>query len=260
MRWSLRLFPAAWRERYGEEVEQLIADSEGGVRGDLDLVRGALDVQRRPEAHGLRPGRLRSWFTRDRRAGLCILGATAVWAWGYLEQAAAAFVSRFGLDPLTSPSRRVWAASFVLVAVGMALLLARRPVDRTWPLRVAILSLMTVAAAWAVTLWVARSGVPIPASPYVHPMTLVMAGTVLLAAVRTPVPSHITLFLAAASTASLAAQAFDWWRVRPILELPLTLLTEGLFVLAWLWLGWSALHADDIDPHVRTAGPSVATQ
>jgi hypothetical protein len=258
MSWPLRLFPAAWRERYGEEIEQLIADSKGGVRSHFDLIRGALHVQRRPEAHGLGPGRLRSWLTRDHLAGLCILAATVIWTWAYLDLAAGAFLSRFGLDPVTSPSRRVWAASLVLAAVGMALLLARRPVDRTWPLRVPSLSLMTIAASWAVALWAARSGTVIPASPYVHPMTLVMVGAVLLAAARTHLPRPVVLLLAAASTAHLAAQAFDWWRVRPILELPLTLFTGGLFVLAWLWLGWSALRVDGSQPSTRAADPGIA--
>jgi len=41
--WAVRLYPAAWRERYGEEMALLVEDSGGG---DLwDVVRGAMTMQ-----------------------------------------------------------------------------------------------------------------------------------------------------------------------------------------------------------------------
>jgi len=52
VRWLLRLYPASWRERYGDELDQLVRDlrpsaSRAGIA--FDLVRGALDahLQRR---------------------------------------------------------------------------------------------------------------------------------------------------------------------------------------------------------------------
>jgi hypothetical protein len=38
--WLVRLYPAAWRERYGDELEELLAD-EGGPRVTFDIVRAA---------------------------------------------------------------------------------------------------------------------------------------------------------------------------------------------------------------------------
>lgn len=38
--WLVRLYPAAWRERYGEELEDLLA-SENGPRAIIDVVRAA---------------------------------------------------------------------------------------------------------------------------------------------------------------------------------------------------------------------------
>jgi hypothetical protein len=43
----IRLYPAAWRERYGAELEALMADAPGGWRADLDLLRGALGMRLR---------------------------------------------------------------------------------------------------------------------------------------------------------------------------------------------------------------------
>ena len=45
VRWAARLYPAAWRARYGVEMEALLEDA-GSCGGDLwDIVRGALNMQ-----------------------------------------------------------------------------------------------------------------------------------------------------------------------------------------------------------------------
>jgi hypothetical protein len=47
MTWLLRLYPARWRERYGDELEQLVRDVRGGRTPPaiaVDLIRGALDA------------------------------------------------------------------------------------------------------------------------------------------------------------------------------------------------------------------------
>jgi hypothetical protein len=43
------LYPRAWRTRYGEELEDLVAARPPGLGGSIDLVRGALDAHRHPE-------------------------------------------------------------------------------------------------------------------------------------------------------------------------------------------------------------------
>lgn len=42
MRWLLRLYPRAWRERYGAELEALLEDSPPSVRDVADLIWSAL--------------------------------------------------------------------------------------------------------------------------------------------------------------------------------------------------------------------------
>jgi len=68
MRFLIRLYPPAWRERYGEEYEALLADRSGGLRDGVDIARGALDAQLhvrlRARRRGYRKGN-NMWLERD---------------------------------------------------------------------------------------------------------------------------------------------------------------------------------------------------
>ncbi len=44
-RWLTKLYPSAWRERYGEEFDALVEDSRPGWRGLADIAGGALAMQ-----------------------------------------------------------------------------------------------------------------------------------------------------------------------------------------------------------------------
>jgi hypothetical protein len=48
MTWLLRLYPAPWRRRYGDEVAALIADRAFSFSMAVDLVAGAIDVWLHP--------------------------------------------------------------------------------------------------------------------------------------------------------------------------------------------------------------------
>ena len=49
MKALVRLYPRAWRDRYGEEVEALIAAERPSVRLALDLIAGAIDARVNPQ-------------------------------------------------------------------------------------------------------------------------------------------------------------------------------------------------------------------
>jgi hypothetical protein len=48
MTWLLRLYPAPWRRRYGDEVAGIIANRRFSFRLAVDLVAGAIDVWLHP--------------------------------------------------------------------------------------------------------------------------------------------------------------------------------------------------------------------
>ncbi len=43
----IRLYPAAWRKRYGDELEELIGDTRSGWRAVLDVFKGAMTMRLR---------------------------------------------------------------------------------------------------------------------------------------------------------------------------------------------------------------------
>jgi len=44
MRWLLKLYPPAWRERYEAEMAALLDEQRAGTRTIVDLIRGAADA------------------------------------------------------------------------------------------------------------------------------------------------------------------------------------------------------------------------
>lgn len=47
--WLLRLYPAAWRARYGEEFAELLVSRPPALRDRLDIIAGALDARLHPQ-------------------------------------------------------------------------------------------------------------------------------------------------------------------------------------------------------------------
>ncbi len=49
MTWLLRLYPPAWRRRYGPEVRAMLAEEPRSLRLGLDLIAGAVDARIHPQ-------------------------------------------------------------------------------------------------------------------------------------------------------------------------------------------------------------------
>jgi hypothetical protein len=81
MKWLLRLYPGDWRERYGEELEGLLAEVQLSPLGLLDLLRGTLDAWCYPIGSERAAGGPRRWSMKPTMqrlvGGLFILGAAA---------------------------------------------------------------------------------------------------------------------------------------------------------------------------------------
>ena len=52
MRWLLRLYPKAWRRRYGEEFAALLEEDRMTPAAVRDVIRGAFDARLRPQVTG----------------------------------------------------------------------------------------------------------------------------------------------------------------------------------------------------------------
>ena len=49
MRWLVRLYPAAWRQRYGDEFAAVLAEQRGSLGLVIDVVGGAADAWMHPQ-------------------------------------------------------------------------------------------------------------------------------------------------------------------------------------------------------------------
>jgi hypothetical protein len=50
MTWLIRLYPPAWRRRYGQELAELLATQPGSFRTAIDLAAGAIDAWLNPQS------------------------------------------------------------------------------------------------------------------------------------------------------------------------------------------------------------------
>jgi hypothetical protein len=178
---SLRLYPAAWRARYGDEVRALLEDSGADLRTIASLAWQAMLARIWPPRHLYDP-------PARMRASL----ATVAAAWTVLAGLAAVFASftqaqPWLLDNLTGPRHLViqWSywvfdaaagASLLAVAVGglpLWLLMLRkarrqhRPREIAWLLAPAVAPAVYLGAA-SVTLGLGRPGI-VPIQPPVVP-------------------------------------------------------------------------------------------
>lgn len=76
----LRLYPAAWRERYEAEFIGTLQDRPVGLTGSVDIVHGAIDAHLHPELIGGAP---HAWT--HRLPGLMATAAGLIWSWFYLR-------------------------------------------------------------------------------------------------------------------------------------------------------------------------------
>jgi hypothetical protein len=76
----LRLYPAAWRERYDAEFIAMLQERPVGVTGTVDIAGGAIDAHLHPELIGGAP---HLWT--HRLPGLMATAAGLIWSWYYLR-------------------------------------------------------------------------------------------------------------------------------------------------------------------------------
>jgi len=78
----VRLYPAAWRARYGPEFEELLADRPPTIRDVIDIVLAAADARLSPQLEPTPVVRRAS--TSDRLAGAAAIGGGVTWCLTYV--------------------------------------------------------------------------------------------------------------------------------------------------------------------------------
>lgn len=78
----VRLYPSAWRARYGTEFEALLAERPPSARDRIDIVLGAVDARLSPQVDSTRVTR-RAHMT-DRLAGAAAMAGGLAWCVGYV--------------------------------------------------------------------------------------------------------------------------------------------------------------------------------
>ncbi len=107
----LRLYPQAWRERYGDELVALLQDRPASMADHLDLIRGALDARLHPQVRGAAAIPDKEFPVNQRAFGFVAAAGGIAWILGIL--------SMYVLPRDSEGSR-----SLGLAMVGMALAIA----------------------------------------------------------------------------------------------------------------------------------------
>ena len=107
----LNLYPAAWRERYGAELHDLLNERPPTSRDQVDLARGALDAWLHPQV--LARGSRRD---RDDMAPRNITGAIGAFVGGGLWVASGLLMNASAFDPSTG--YREASTAILILVVG----------------------------------------------------------------------------------------------------------------------------------------------
>jgi hypothetical protein len=261
----LRLYPATWRERYQDEVEQLLEDGGVGLRGALDLIGGAWQARRHPERLGLPVERRRRSVRREDVGAFAAMVGGLMWLGTYAALWIAAM--RMSQNPDLGSIALLSAAGPLLLIAVVAL--QPRPIDRGRDRLLAVLgpALVAVGATlMSVLLWYTGASAEVRLTPYeLEPIlfagtALVLGGSVVAVAGMwgRRVASHRALallsgacFLDLAFLAAFADVGFIY-EVRSFAGA-----AAGMLVaLGWTAVGWSALHRTE--PASRASGAGDA--
>ena len=80
----LRLYPRAWRDRYGEELAALLEEHPASWSDQLDLIRGALDARLHPQVPGADVAPEQEFPVNQKLLGVLAVIGGLVWIVGVL--------------------------------------------------------------------------------------------------------------------------------------------------------------------------------
>jgi drug/metabolite transporter (DMT)-like permease len=231
----VRLYPAAWRDRYGDEFSALLEDIRLSPFDMIDILFAAVDAHLHPQPAETAANLQRdTHMTRKHYGWAAMLGGTM-------------FIGTWLVDVLYPLA----AVGLLLALAGLSAVPGRRRTGRAW------LGFLLPAAGVAVSLVgvvliAALADSPLIGSvrPY-HVLALgvlgLLAGSVVFALDTLPSdspgrkPAAAILIGAIAAFAGMAPQVYAW---TPTPSVPLLAATYGgsvLYGIGWIWLGYTAI-------------------
>lgn len=156
----LQLYPRPWRDRHGDEMDALLVARAPGLRGRLDIVRGALDAHLHPElvpgpdgSFGVRPD------TARRRLGVATMAGATLWvlAWA-LAGTGPMVTDEHGTYRDGGAAMLPYLASLWLLVFGIAGHIGRLPADGRIT-RIGAFAAMGGLALWSFGPWILAAGI-----------------------------------------------------------------------------------------------------
>jgi hypothetical protein len=144
------LYPEAWRARYGDEFQALLADRPPTVGERLDIVRSAVDARLRPQLPG--PRRVADRFGLAPLAGFAMFAIVAI-----LLSTGPVHSDDFGTYRDGSAALPFFVLALILLSIGLFRIVDRLPKAARWP-RAAGWIAIVVGPMWAMAPWIAPIG------------------------------------------------------------------------------------------------------
>lgn len=150
MKGLVGLYPAAWRARYGDEFEVVVASQPPSIGERIDIVRGAVDAHLHPQLPG--PARVRD------RSGLGpLVGLGSLVTALFLAETGPLQYDEYGMYRDGVAALPFLILAMILLDVGLFRLIVRLPDEAGWA-RAGGTTAIVAGLTWSTMPWVAPIG------------------------------------------------------------------------------------------------------
>jgi hypothetical protein len=231
MSMMVRLYPSAWRARYGDELDQLLTDRPPSLADRLDLARGALDARLHPQRD--RPSR-----AVDRRGYAPLIGLAMLAAAIFVGANGPLMRDEFGTYRDGGAALPLFIGAMLLLCVGLFAIVERVPADRAvvrWAGWVAIGS----GLLWSLGPWNMVFGLT-----FLLGLAVVAVGGRRAGDIGTPATVGLIAAIVGPAGMLLATLFLPWYALR-VVEVNL-LVVLGPLAAIWLVVGSVALRGREL--------------
>lgn len=251
-RFLIRLYPAAWRARYGDEFEALLDERPLGPFDVADIVLAAIDARTRPRGVAAAGDHSRGVLMTLRIGGVAAIVGGALW-----------LVSLFGASVIQGPDGQPWQALFILSLAALLVAMIGLSGDQGRQQPGLVWAAVTIPIVGAAISAIGMVGMAVVgdapfllgASPWevwiLGTLALVVgSGLFALASLRVRGLSPVGAILLVVG--AIAALPLMFGLAGPngpdVIGNIVAILGIGAFAGGWVWLGISAIRTDRAGP------------